>query len=332
MVANYQTTGETMTNLKLLGDPHLGRVFLAGVPLHRRGEREAMVWKDFEKSFRSMKDIKVHVCMGDLFDKSFVPYGVILRAAQIYKAAARKFPDTTFVILKGNHDWLRDLTAPSAFDVFAELVFGVKNIHVVDNMSFIHGRLFIAWVPTADEGRYDDLDQWKGNVTEAFGHWDIMDLADGNINLIPTKKLAEIGIKKIYNGHIHKPKTFTRDGVEVVLTGSMQPYAHGEEINDDLYITFPSLEDLETTELDLRHRVVRVVLSEGETVSDDLDCLHLTIVRSSESDSDDVGDVDLGDFDMESVFVKSMSEAGVSKSITSRLLDKYHSERAASGV
>ena len=38
------------------------------------------------------------------------------------------------------------------------------------------------------------------NAVTAFGHWDI----DGNgPNLIPTKALARLGIKRVFNGHVH---------------------------------------------------------------------------------------------------------------------------------
>ena len=36
--------------IELLGDAHLGKPFIHGVPLHRRGDREKMVWADFERS------------------------------------------------------------------------------------------------------------------------------------------------------------------------------------------------------------------------------------------------------------------------------------------
>ena len=70
--------------VRFIGDPHLGRVFKTGVPLHRRGEREEMVWATFEKALtENTQDIDAIVIMGDLFDKMHVPNAVVLRASDL---------------------------------------------------------------------------------------------------------------------------------------------------------------------------------------------------------------------------------------------------------
>jgi hypothetical protein len=94
------------------------------VPLHRRGDREKMVWADFERSV-SETSADVHINLGDLLDRPVVPYDVIVRAARIYAQAAQHRPETQFLILQGNHDVSRDLERVSAFDVFAEIVWGI---------------------------------------------------------------------------------------------------------------------------------------------------------------------------------------------------------------
>jgi hypothetical protein len=53
------------------------------VPLHRRGDREKMVWADFERSV-SETSADIHINLGDLLDRPVVPYDVIVRAARIY--------------------------------------------------------------------------------------------------------------------------------------------------------------------------------------------------------------------------------------------------------
>ena len=53
----------------LLGDPHLGRTFVHGVPLHRRGEREVMMWRNFAQSLSNVTT-PLHICLGDLFDRA----------------------------------------------------------------------------------------------------------------------------------------------------------------------------------------------------------------------------------------------------------------------
>src|SRR5262245_25751534 len=116
-------------NIVRLGDPHLGKAFINGVPLHRRGEREETQWTDFVKSLATPCDL--HVCMGDLFDRMFVPYAVVLRAARAYKNTALTNPNREFVIIRGNHDASRDSFIIAAYDVFAYILQGVKNVHVL---------------------------------------------------------------------------------------------------------------------------------------------------------------------------------------------------------
>jgi hypothetical protein len=88
-----------LLDIKLLGDPHLGRTFRNNVPLHRRGEREAMIWQRSEREIRGT-EAATHVCLGDLFDAPLVSFDTIWRTAMAYWAA----PETTrFVVLQGNH-------------------------------------------------------------------------------------------------------------------------------------------------------------------------------------------------------------------------------------
>lgn len=49
-----------------IGDPHLGRKFEVGVPLARRGQREAAQMRDFREKL--MEEADVCIVVGDLFD------------------------------------------------------------------------------------------------------------------------------------------------------------------------------------------------------------------------------------------------------------------------
>ena len=111
-----------------------------------------MVWEDFEKSFQDLKDVELHVCMGDLFDRPYVSYNTILEAANIYAVSAFIHQKTTFVVIRGNHDVLRDMEKHSAFDVFANLVKPWSNIVVVDDDPVRIGNYgFFPWHPTRTE-------------------------------------------------------------------------------------------------------------------------------------------------------------------------------------
>ena len=160
------------SSIKILGDPHLGRTFIHNVPLARRGEREVFVWQDFTHNLMSANGFDYHVCLGDLFDKAVVPYDIVARAADVYIRAATAFPDTTFIIMKGNHDWMRDLERVSAFDLFAMIVAGEPNIVVVETFYQIDDRMaFFAWHPTISAAEM--VSQVAGTVKEVFGHWDV---------------------------------------------------------------------------------------------------------------------------------------------------------------
>lgn len=297
----------------LLGDPHLGRQFVNGVPLHRRGEREAMVWKDFDAAL-SVTDVDFHVNMGDLFDKWLVSYDVMMRAAEAYRAAAEANPRTNYIVLKGNHDWIKDLERASAFDVFAGLVRDVSNIYVCDQPTWSEPFAFFPWHPTdsADFAVQRMLD-FMPNIVAAFGHWDT---EFGDHNMVPTKA----DIPTFYTGHIHKPTEFTRDGSRVVVVGSMQPYAHGEEADDSLYVT------LDKAEGDLSMKCVRLT----EQPDGPVDCLQLTVQPKDTNDRGTDSSVSIGDFDMEALFREAFQDAGVPEGIAEKVLGQYQAKRVAS--
>ena len=308
--------------LDLMGDPHLGKVFQHGVPLHRRSEREELVWEEFEHAL-STTTADLHVCMGDVFDRAIVPYDVILRAADLYRSAALRRPETTFVILRGNHDVLRDLERASAFDLFARLI-DLPNIRIVTDPVMIEGYLFVGYdpvVPLSDRITEDFV-----GAKAAFFHADI-DGFGNEFNVIPTKALSAIGIARAYTGHVHKPSRFIRDGVDVEVVGSLQPFAHGEEIDDALYVTL-SLVELEAAG-DLSQKCVRVLLEPGETLEQEIDCLQLTVKRLAGAETSDAV-VSMGEFDIDALFRQAFRESGVSDAMTETMIERFHERRLSS--
>lgn len=292
-----------------------------------------MVWKQFEDSL-ALKDplAEFHICLGDLFDKAVVSYDVIDRAAELYLDAARRFPNVTFIIVKGNHDWQRDLDRKSAFDLFTSIVQQQENIQVVDLFYKVDNDFAVfAWHPTITAA--DMVFACGGEYRTAYGHWDIEGYGDHNPNLIPLEELAAHGVKFAVTGHIHKTSSWwdKEHDVEVLVFGSMQPYAHGEEITDDLYVSL-TLDQLASTDLDLTSRCVRILLNEGETFDDELDCLQLTIKRADERDDMPIETVSLGEFDMMTLFTQAFREAGVSEKVTTAMVGKYNDVRMADGL
>jgi hypothetical protein len=309
-------------SIELLGDPHLGRTFTNGVPLHRRGEREAMMWKQFEDSVINT-EADVHVCIGDLLDRWSVPYDVVYQVAEIYRRAdarsmKRKGKGTLYVILRRNHDISLDLERRGAFDVFTQAVSSCLNIVVVDEPWVWQGLGFFPWHPTIP------ADELLMECTIVHGHYDTI---FGQGNMIPTERMAELGIKRAYTGHVHKPERFIRDGVDVTVVGSMQPLAHGEDDPDDpdpLYITL-SLDELDGR--DLTNKCVRVKLAPGEVLDQEIDCLQLTVVRESE-EAEDIA-VTLGDFDMDALMKQAFEEENVPDHIRQAVLARFSEKRIA---
>lgn len=161
---------------------------------------------------------------------------------------------------------------------------------------------------------------------------DIEGYGDHNPNLIPLKELAARGVKFANTGHIHQPQAWTdpETDIEVCVFGSMQPYAHGEEIDTDLYVTL-TLDELQNTNLDLRNRCVRVLLEDGESLDDEIECLQLTIKRIGEEEAE-MESVSLGEFDMMTLFQRAFTEAGVSAAITENILAQYNQKRLSDGL
>lgn len=323
-----------MTNMKLppflrlLGDPHLGRKFTNGVPIHRRGDREEMVKETFQQSFENLPGIKLHVCVGDLFDKFRVPEEVILFAAQVYLDAARKHPEIEFVVLRGNHDASRDQELKSSFDVFTALVDGQENILVVDwvvDALDIEGERFVfyPWHPfkiaqKVAEDAPAPIGAW------AIGHWDIESFGEDSAstdNMIPYSHLQ--GAKGIITGHYHNAKEFEHQGIPVKVTGSMQPYSHAEDPEGVLYVSH-SLEQIqENLDNNPEHYAnlnLRVLLKEGESPLADINCLSLTH-KMVTSASEVTLDVEADNFDLKGIFFKTMGEFEVSSETTTELWD-----------
>ncbi|QEE37956.1 MULTISPECIES: hypothetical protein [unclassified Methylobacterium] len=282
-----------------LGDPHLGRRFTKGVPLDRRGEREALVRADLNRHL-SFDGYAAHITMGDLFDAPQVDYATVLFAYRAYRTAAELNPGTTYYILQGNHDDSRDLDEVTAWDLFVELVEGIPNITpVISPIVGPHFALF-PWDPIETAEAMVEKASWfirEQGCTTAYGHWDV-DPRTATHNLIPTKALAAAGITEAYTGHVHLPSLFKRDGVQVEVVGSMQPYAQGEDGGQGhiRYATL-TLAELEAAG-DLANTVVRLQLAPGEQFDGEPPaCLSWNVERVKDQAEEAPADISMEGFD-----------------------------------
>ena len=320
-----------------LGDPHLGRSFLNGTPLHRRGDREIMQWADFEASLNRIPDgVKVHVCMGDLFDRWAVPFHVIRKAADAYKRAADLNPDVEYVILAGNHDLSKEVEKVSAFGLFSDILENHPNITIVVGFTHvveIEGKrlVFVPWSPMLNASEM--VDEFQGDLECAdavFGHWDVVAVGDTS-NLIPTETFRILGVKQAITGHDHTSRRLTMHDIPVTVTGSMQPYSFSEDVDQVFYMTF-TLEEYEAIlasgkEKLLENRCVRVILGPGESVSRVVDCLMFKTKQDGvEEDTVDVA-VEIGDFSFDRLFEEVLVGEGVDPEFISLTRKKVEEER-----
>lgn len=324
------------TRLKLVGDPHLGRKFEEGVPLHRRGEREAEQMKQFEQELLT-PDVDMNVMMGDIFDKFTVSPTVVLQTYLAYCQAVAANPETIFVLLMGNHDVSRNVEVKSSFDLLEAMLKYLPNVHVVKELEFLYGSStqadadLFAFFPYnvfakagSEIGEGFDVNKFK--VEAAFGHWDLHSFGGSDHNLIPTKELAQI-TTKAFSGHIHKPETFVRDGVEVVGTGSMQPYAHGEDAGNNLYVSV-TLSELEAALSQspeaFADKCVRVLLAPGETLPPNIECRQLTSKPLAQNaDNEAQYEVMMENFSFETIVRSHFATCGLTTGDADEVMDKY---------
>lgn len=324
----------------LLGDPHLGRKFTAGVPLHRRGEREAELRERFHSEVVPIKKGRYyHVTMGDLFDGWNVDNETVEFAYKTYQEASRRNPDVEYIILAGNHDLSKDKTKVSSFKIFAELCRDLPNVKVltntiaqrsVDGLNF----LFVPWSPfhsSNEQIRHENpkfMDKPDMKFI-AFGHWDVKDYGKDpseTLGLVPWDHFKSNQCEGVITGHEHKRQRLVVNDIEVFITGSMMPYAHGEEDDnalDPTYLTLTRTEALSRLEQDpdvFKNKCLRVLLESDEEPFGDIDCLQLAFKRTSDrSDSDVVLDVNIDDFSLQGLFNQVMSEHSVTSELTKTL-------------
>lgn len=331
---------------KILGDVHLGRKFTNGVPLHRRGDRERMVNEDFANQLMNYSG-PLLVQPGDLFDSFAVPEAVVLFAYEAVKKASIQNPNTGYIFIRGNHDASRDTNRASSFDVFAELIEHLPNVHVfrdVQTIIFNQGKEdetcfgFVPWHPfKSADVLAEELIEYADNLygvayfDAVFGHWDVESYGgDHTFNMVPTRILSRV-TKTIYTGHIHKPTAFDRDGVRVNVVGSMQPYAHGEE-QEGVHRWYRTIPYGEYTVLRNAPEVlpafhnanVRVIVQDGEA-PEPIDCLSFTTKKAKEVDEGEEGDIEvaIAEFNMDSLFAQTLAEQGVSTKVADLVSAKF---------
>lgn len=338
----------TGLRVKTIGDPHLGRNFNVGTPISRKGEREQSQLNQLGLELMD-KDCDVNIMMGDIFDKFSVSPTTVMQVYSLYTHAATSNPHVDFILIRGNHDVSRDEYKISSFDLLVHMLRGFRNIYVVEDMMMYTSRdsttmllicgydAFMSTAEMIDESMFSDNDYFHG----IFGHWEVESFGGDDHNLCPLEKLGKI-TDLIVTGHIHTPDTFYIDGqtgerinkemchmydkpVEVVLTGSMQPYTHGEDPDHLLYVTktLQQYEKETTNDPSVYHdKCLRLLLEPEDDMPENIDCLQFTykVVREGE---DEELEVTLGDFDFKELFMECLEAHGVDEEYRNTMWETY---------
>lgn len=312
----------TLDNIvfKLIGDPHLGKEFKNGVPLHRRGEREKHQMETFAKEIlEGNQQADIIIVMGDLFDKFQVSNNTLLECRDILDCVEKPC-----YILMGNHDVTRNTELASSFDVMFNMVVAdeVRFITEITEV-YINGQSKILLCPydafTTTEELFKDYSE---PLLAAFGHWDTSSFGGSSHNLLP----AQLGTvtNNIFTGHEHTPKDYFLDNgtTKVVVTGSMLPYSHAEDPNANIYVTI-SVEEFNKEPEKYVNKCVRLLVKKGEELPENLDVLQLTVKFIEEDTEEEEIKASMEDFSMKSLFQEVMKECNVSEETANNYWEKY---------
>lgn len=298
---------------KLIGDPHLGRVFKTGVPTHRLGDRERLVEEQFYAEISDRTSVPV-IIMGDLFDKYSVPESLVLWTADKLNEAAR-WKD--IYVLRGNHDLSRDEEKRGSFDVLERLcpkVVFVKDFWEIVLPNHVGRLLLFGYNAFKSAAELVDVLPRNLNYLAAFGHYDLTSHGS-DFNLVPTEVFAQLKIPTVYTGHIHRAQTIERHGVTVHAVGSMQPYAHGEQAEGDPRYQTLTLDEFNARNPeDFENVNLRILLKGDEVFDTQLDCLSLVFKHIADDETEPL-DVAYDSFDSDNILTECL--VGVSEGLTS---------------
>lgn len=304
---------------KLIGDPHIGRKFKTGVPLHRLGERETSVKNQFYLEVASIDNIPT-IIMGDLFDTYSIPDELTLWVSETLNEAAQW---KEIYVLRGNHCVSREAEKRGSFDILERLcpnIVFVKQVYEVVLLKNSAGRIALfgydAFKSAAELAATLTPDL---NYLAAFGHYDLTPHGS-DFNVVPTEVFATLKINTVYTGHIHKAQTIERHGVTVHAVGSMQPYAHGEQQADDTFYQTLTLDEFKLRDpAEFKDVNLRIVLKGNETFTEQLDCLSLVFKHVAEDEAAPL-EVAYDSFDADNILDECLQ--GVSAGLVTRIKNR----------
>ena len=146
------------------------------------------------------------IFLGDLTDIRYsINQQVGIELKKLFREMLVKFPNITFFVCAGNHDYYSPLEEFAAYNSY-ELIFGEEFIDVHKNLIIISqdpyltedGALFLPWYWTENTDHIDDIlynYDFNDEIKEVFCHTDLSQW--------PGARIAAFKGKPIYSGHIH---------------------------------------------------------------------------------------------------------------------------------
>lgn len=297
---------------KFIGDVHAGKKFRTYQS--KRQLREDMLYDELIRQLKDGERCKYTIIVGDLFDSFRVSNEAVKRVYDILTTNGKNV-----IVIPGNHDIANDKTRVSSYDILAEMLKGSK-VDVVTKSKVIElNNISIyldAYNPFAKSAiRFD-----KNKPLLLVGHWD-----DPRIKS-SKRPLALDHAEVVVSGHIHKPERFLFKGVDWVYTGAIQPLAHDEDPEGDIYVTLEYTEmdkvirsDTLMEEMGFPKKHVRINCYPGYSLPVDIDCISLTYNPIYQEETKDVIE-DVTDFS-----TKYLLKLKTAHDMDDELLVKLHS-------
>lgn len=308
--------------VQVIGDPHQGKTFVKGVPLHRRGDREQMQREDFQSALCDGAACAYRIVMGDLFDKFRVANEAVKNVADDYSEVLD--PNVIDIILAGNHDLSKNTTQVSSFELLSRVLGGQGVYMPREPMVFAEHGVKLVVIPfNPTRTATEVVDDWADLIKNAdcvFGHWDVVAIHNTD-NLIPAAFLKAIGVKMAVTGHDHNKRELVIDGLKVIVTGSLQPYSHAEDPDERIYVTLSTakaLAELEDDDNAFSMSCLRVV---GDWPFDIPNCLQFQVVPEQEVEGEAGPEVGFEAFEFDSLWKLAMED--VDPGITEQLREKF---------
>lgn len=197
-----------------IADVHLGMQPDAGFPWSR--EREEAIWESFRKVIRLAGGEKTDFLLiaGDLFHRQ-----PLLRELKEVNALFASIPETTVVLIAGNHDYIGHESFYRGFD-WAENVVPllspeIECVEIPEKKTAVYGCSY--------EKKEIPEDRLDGVQLQGSMKYHLLLAHGGDARHMPWNpgRLAQAGFDYIACGHIHKPGVLVKN--RMAYAGALEP-------------------------------------------------------------------------------------------------------------